>query len=35
MVSPDDDAGSVSMNQDARRYAGLFDGDQKAELPLA
>jgi len=35
VVSPDGAAGSVSIHQDARLYAGLFDGDEKAELQLA
>ena len=28
-------AGSVSMNQDALLYAGLFDGEERARLELA
>lgn len=35
VVSPDGAEGSVSIQQDARMYAGLFDGDESAELPLA
>lgn len=35
VVSPDGNEGSVSINQDARMYAGLFTGDEKAELALA
>jgi len=35
VVSPDGRAGSVSIHQEAFLYAGLFDGDEKAELPLA
>ena len=35
VVSPDGTEGSVSINQDARMYAGLFDGDESAELVLA
>ena len=35
VVSPDGAAGSVSIHQDARLYAGLFDGDEQAELQLA
>ena len=35
IASPDGRDGSVSMNQDAMLYAGLFDGAERAELPLA
>ena len=35
IASPDGRDGSVSMNQDALIYAGLFDGDEKARLELA
>ena len=35
VVSPDGAEGSVSIHQDARMYAGLFDGDENAELRLA
>jgi len=35
IASPDGREGSVSMNQDAFLYAGLFDGTEHAELPLA
>src|SRR5688572_13877988 len=35
IASPDGRDGSVSMNQDAFLYAGLFDGAERAELPLA
>nr|WP_297532005.1 pirin family protein [uncultured Roseateles sp.] len=35
VASPDGAAGSVSIHQDARLYAGLFNGDERAELPLA
>ncbi len=35
VVSPDAADGSVSIHQDARMYAGLFSGDERAELPLA
>jgi len=35
IASPDGREGSVSMNQDARVYAGLFDGTERAELALA
>ncbi len=35
VASPDGGDGSVSIHQDARLYAGLFDGDEKAELRLA
>jgi redox-sensitive bicupin YhaK (pirin superfamily) len=34
IVSPDGRDGSVSMNQDAFLYAGLFDGDERAQLEL-
>ncbi|MFT3762540.1 MAG: pirin family protein [Pseudoxanthomonas sp.] len=34
VVSPDGAEGSVTIHQDARMYAGLFDGDEKAELAL-
>jgi redox-sensitive bicupin YhaK (pirin superfamily) len=35
IASPDGREGSVSMNQNAFLYAGLFDGAERAELPLA
>ena len=35
VVSPDGADGSVSIHQDARMYAGLFDGDERATLDLA
>jgi quercetin 2,3-dioxygenase len=35
VASPDGRDGSVSMNQDAVLYAGLFDGDERARLELA
>jgi len=35
IASPEGRDGSVSMNQDALVYAGLFDGTESAELPLA
>jgi redox-sensitive bicupin YhaK (pirin superfamily) len=35
VVSPDGAGESVSIQQDARMYAGLFDGDETAELSLA
>jgi redox-sensitive bicupin YhaK (pirin superfamily) len=35
IASPDGRDGSVSMNQDAFLYAGLFDGAEFVELPLA
>ena len=35
IVSPDGRDGSVSMNQDAFLYAGLFDGGESAELVIA
>jgi redox-sensitive bicupin YhaK (pirin superfamily) len=34
IASPDGREGSVSMNQDALLYAGLFDGIERAELRL-
>ncbi len=34
VVSPDASEGSVSIHQDARMYAGLFDGDERASLDL-
>lgn len=35
VASPDGADGSVSLHQDARLYVGLFDDDERAELPLA
>ena len=35
VVSPDGADGSVTIHQDARMYAGLFDGDGSAELAIA
>ena len=35
VASPDGADGSVSIHQDARLHAGLFDGDERAELALA
>lgn len=35
VVSGDGAEGSVAIQQDARIYAGLFDGDESAELTLA
>lgn len=35
VASPDGTQDSVSIHQDARLYAGLFNGDERAELPLA
>jgi len=35
IASPDGREGSVSMNQDAFLYAGLFDGDERARLEIA
>jgi len=35
VVSPDGAGGSVTIHQDARVYAGLFDGDERATLELA
>ncbi|HYM86726.1 MAG TPA: pirin family protein [Pseudoxanthomonas sp.] len=34
VISPDGAYGSVGINQDARMYAGLFDGDESATLAL-
>lgn len=34
VVSPDGAEGSVTMNADARLFAGLFDGDESAEMSL-
>jgi redox-sensitive bicupin YhaK (pirin superfamily) len=35
IASSDGSEGSVSIHQDARMYAGLFDGDESARLDLA
>ena len=35
VASPDGDAGSVKIHQDAKLYAGLFDQGERAELALA
>lgn len=35
IISPDGEAESLSVYQDVRVYAGCFDGDQHAQLPLA
>ncbi|MCU0756644.1 MAG: pirin family protein [Xanthomonadales bacterium] len=35
VVSPDGAEGSVRLHQNARMYAGLFDGAEQATLPLA
>lgn len=35
VMSPDGAEGSVTVRQDARLYAGLFEGDEAATLPLA
>jgi hypothetical protein len=35
VASPDGAEGSVSIQQDARLYAGLFDGEESAALPIA
>lgn len=35
VVSPDGADGSVTIHQDARMYAGLFDGEGSAELAIA
>ncbi len=34
IASPDQAEGSVLIHQDARVYAGLFDGDERAELDI-
>jgi redox-sensitive bicupin YhaK (pirin superfamily) len=35
IASPDRAQGSVLINQDTRVYAGMFSGDERAQLPLA
>ncbi|HEV2539406.1 MAG TPA: pirin family protein [Frateuria sp.] len=35
LVSPDGRDGSITLHQDASMYAGLFDGDEAANLDLA
>ena len=35
IVSPDGAQGSVRLHQDARVHAGLFDGDEQADLLVA
>ena len=35
VASSDGAEGSVTLNQDARMYAGLFDDDERASLPIA
>lgn len=35
VASPDGALGSVTIHQDARLYAGLFNGAERTELPLA
>jgi redox-sensitive bicupin YhaK (pirin superfamily) len=35
IVSPDGRDGSVMIHQDAKVYAGLFDGGERAEMPIA
>jgi hypothetical protein len=35
VASPDGAEGSVTIHQDARLYAGLFDGAERATLPIA
>ncbi len=35
IASPDGAEGSVTIHQDARLYAGLFDGEERARLELA
>jgi redox-sensitive bicupin YhaK (pirin superfamily) len=34
IAAPKGDGGAVAIHQDARLYAGLFDGDERAELNL-
>jgi quercetin 2,3-dioxygenase len=34
IASPDGQDGSVRLHQDTRLYAGLFDGEERASLPL-
>ena len=34
VASPDGQAGSVTVHADARLYAGLFSGEERAEIPL-
>jgi quercetin 2,3-dioxygenase len=35
IVSPNAEAGSVLIHQDVRVYAGLFDGEEQAQMPIA
>jgi len=35
VVSPDGRDGSVGIQQDATMFSGLFDGEERAELPIA
>ena len=35
IASPDGAGGSVAMHQDAKVYAGLFDGDERASVAIA
>ncbi|MBB3102959.1 pirin family protein [Azomonas macrocytogenes] len=35
VISPNGEQGSLVINQDARIYAGLFDGEEKASLTVA
>ncbi|MET0807399.1 MAG: pirin family protein [Pseudoxanthomonas sp.] len=35
VISPDGAGGSIDIHQDARMYAGLFDGEEKASLPVS
>ncbi len=35
VAGPDGSAGSVAIRQDARLYAGVFEGDERGEMPLA
>jgi redox-sensitive bicupin YhaK (pirin superfamily) len=34
VASPDGGEGSITIHQDARVYAGLFDGEEKAVMPI-
>lgn len=35
IASPKGSDGSVTIHQDAKVYAGLFDGDERADMPIA
>jgi redox-sensitive bicupin YhaK (pirin superfamily) len=34
IAGPDGESGAVTIHQDARVYAGLFDGDESASVPM-